>query len=92
LTEWGGVDVQNDGASTGFYPDNGSSWSYCHANSAQNNLQGNGQGICNNRNDPSFVAYSPVVNTELIPNIAGTAGTPFFISSAVAGLPQAGAV
>jgi len=88
LTEWGWVDVQNDGASTGFYPDNGSSWSFCNANSVQNNLQGNGQGICNNRNDPSLVAYSLVPTAAITQNSSTTGGTPFYLSSAVAGIPQ----
>jgi hypothetical protein len=91
LTEWGWVDVQNDGASTGFYPDNAASWSFCNANTPTNNLQGNGQGICNNRNDPSLSAFIPVAFDSLLANTNAQNGTPILLSSAVSGLPQAGA-
>ena len=64
------------------------------SNSVQNNLQGNGQGICNNCNDPSLVAYTVVPTADFAPNTAATgataavAGTPFYLTSAVVGNPQ----
>jgi hypothetical protein len=88
MTEWGMVDIINDGASCGFYPDNGSSWSYCSVDSTANNLQGNGQGLCNNRNDPSLVAYSPLAGAGIVANL--TTASPFLLTSAVVGIPNAG--
>ena len=88
LTEWGWVDVQNDGASTGFYPDNGASWSYCATNSTGNNLQGNGQGLCNNRDDPGLIAYSPLAGAAIAANL--TTSSPFYLTSTAAGVPTAG--
>jgi hypothetical protein len=87
MTEWGWVDVVNDGSTCGFYPDNGSSWSFCNANSDANSLQSNGQGFCNNRDTSSLVAYSPLAGAD-IANL--TTQSPFYLTSAVAGIPTAG--
>jgi hypothetical protein len=88
LTEWGWMDVQNDGASTGFYPDNAASWSFADAVSNASNLSASGIGLCNNRDNPSLAAFSPIDGADIAANL--TQGSPFYLTSDVAGLPTGG--
>ena len=69
LTSWSLNDLEDWGATTGFYPDSSTSWLYNTALcSATNNLGSSGSGICNNR-------IQPYLNVTLVTNLAVPATT-----------------
>jgi len=85
MTKWSLDDLFNDGPTCCFYPDNPSSWSYAPASVTPNAtpLQGNGGGLCNNRNAPLLVATTPISTVANAVSI--TTATPFYVTSGLVG-------
>jgi hypothetical protein len=81
LTSWSKDDLENHGATCGFYPDSSDSWSYHTAFNASNQFNSNGQNfvITNNRNtavqSAVITGTTPATNNPL-PPITSVAGIP----------------
>lgn len=81
LTSWSKDDLENHGATCGFYPDSADSWSYNTNFSATSQFNSNGQNVVltNNRNAPVqgsiLTGTTPATNNPQAP-ITGVAGLP----------------
>jgi len=81
LTSWSKDDLENHGASCGFYPDSADSWSYNTNFSGDTLYDSNGSNVVltNNRNamvQGSAVSSTAGTTTNILPS-TGVAGTPF---------------
>jgi hypothetical protein len=83
LTSWSKDDLENHGASCGFYPDSADSWSYSNNFSADSQFNSNGQNVILTNNRNTAVQGSVVLGSTLA-NITGVAQAPI---SSVAGVP-----
>lgn len=81
LTSWSKDDLENHGATCGFYPDSADSWAYNTNFSATSQFNSNGQNVVltNNRNAPVqgtiLTGTTPATNNPQAP-ISGVAGLP----------------
>lgn len=76
--------VLNDGTTIGYAIDNPSSWSYLAAANTASSINGNGIGLCNNRQSQIIQSFSPVATGAI------TTATPFIASTAFMGNQVAG--
>jgi len=80
-TAWSQDDLLNEGATTGYYPDNAGSWTFAPLSENTNGLSSNGVGLCNNKAVPVSEANALVAGSTLV------AGSPFYLTNNVAGSP-----
>jgi hypothetical protein len=83
LTSFSMEDVLNEGYTTGFSPDNPSSWTFNSSPTNTSPIATNGVGLCNNRQVPYLAANSSIIGADISGNL--TTSTPFYLTTAFAG-------
>jgi hypothetical protein len=73
-------DLENEGSTIGFMPDNAGSWTYSPVVDNVSPLSAGGLGLCNNRQAPLLATKIPVATADI------TANTPIYMTTAYGGL------